>query len=143
MSRIKIFFHTYVCVVAGVILATAVFITLFMPEVELDVNILWQIMFVSFLCSLGELMYSEKRIDERKRRLLVFLHYVEVNAVVLGFGMYFHWFSIQYLPHVIVMLLIINIIFLCVSMIEWRRAKEMAGLMNRRLAENRKEDIEL
>ncbi len=64
LSRIKIFFHTYVCVVAGVVLATAVFITLFMPEVELDVNILWQIMFVSFLCSLGELMYSEKELTE-------------------------------------------------------------------------------
>jgi len=109
-----------------------------MPEVELDVSLLWQIMFVSFLCSLGTLMYPEKRIDGRKRRLLVFLHYVEVNAVVLGFGIYFHWFSIQYLPHVIGMLVIINIVFLCVSMVEWRRAKEMAELMNRRLAENQR-----
>ncbi len=134
MGRIKSFFHTYVCVVTGVLFATAFFITTFMPKVELEVSLLWQILFVSFLCSIMVLIYPEKSISSQKRALLVFLHYVEVNAVVLGFGIYFNWFSIEYLPHVIGMLVVINVIFICVSAVEWKRSKEITRLMNERLA---------
>jgi len=138
LNKVKVFFHTYVCVVTGVLFATAFFITFFMPKEELEVSLLWQILFVSLLCSVGGLIHSEKSISRKKKALLVFLHYVEVNAVVLGFGMYFSWFSIEYLPHVIGMLLMINVIFLGVSVVEWKRAAKEAKLMNGRLAEYQK-----
>ncbi|MDO4302916.1 MAG: DUF3021 family protein [Bacillota bacterium] len=138
MNRIKVFLHTYVCVVTGVLFATAFFITFFTPKEELDVSLLWQILFVSLLCSIGGLIYPEKSISGKKKALLVLMHYVEVNAVVLGFGIFFDWFSVEYLPHVIGMLLLINIIFLSVSLVEWKRAAKEARLMNGRLAEYQK-----
>ena len=74
--------------------------------------------------------------------LLVALHYVEVNVAVLGFGFYFGWFSIQYLPHVIGMLVLINVLFLVVSTVEWKRGKKIALQMNRRLAEYQKSVVQ-
>ncbi len=136
--KLKSLLHTYVCVMSGVILATAVFITVFMPGMELGVELLWQMMLVSFLCSIGTLMYPEKAVSRKWMVALVGLHYVEVNVVVLGFGFYFEWFSIQYLPHVLGMLVLINVIFLIVSTIEWRRGKKIARQMNQRLAEYQK-----
>lgn len=135
MNRIKSFLHCYVCVMSSVVLATAVFITVFMPETELGVELLWQMVLVSFLCSIGSLFYPEESVSKKKMVLLILLHYVEVNGVVLGFGFLFHWFSMEYFPHVIGMLILINVIFLIVSAVEWKRGKEIARQINRRLAE--------
>lgn len=135
MNKIKGFLHCYVCVMSSVVLATAVFITVFMPETELGVELLWQMMFVSFLCSIGSLFYPEESVSKKRMAFLILLHYVEVNGAVLGFGFLFHWFSMEYLPHVIGMLILINVIFLIVSAVEWKRGKEIARQINRRLAE--------
>lgn len=142
MNRIKSFLHCYVCVMSCVTLATAVFITVFMPEVELGVELLWQMMLVSFLCSIFSLLYPGKTISKKKMALLIALHYVEVHGVVLGFGFLFSWFSIEYLPHVIGMLILINGIFLLISAVEWSREKEIARQMNRRLAEYQRNMIQ-
>lgn len=135
MNRIKSFLHCYVCVMSSVVLATAVFITVFMPQTELGVELLWQMMFVSFLCSIGSLFYPEESVSKKKMVILILLHYAEVNGAVLGFGFLFQWFSMEYLPHVIGMLILINVIFLIVSAVEWKRGKEIARQINRRLAE--------
>lgn len=136
--KIKSLLHTYVCVLSCVVLATAVFISIFNPQAKLGADLLWQMMLVSFLCSIGVLMYPEKAISRKKMLALIALHYVEVNASVLGLGFYFEWFSIMYLPHVLGMLILINVIFLAVSIVEWKRGKEIARQMNRHLAEYQK-----
>lgn len=141
MNKMKTLLHTYVCVMSSVVLATAVFITVFMPAVELGVELLWQMMLVSFLCSTGSLLYPEKAISKKRMALLVFLHYGEVNVVVLGLGFYFNWFSIKYLPHVIGMLILINVIFLIVSWEERKRAEKIARQMNQRLAEYQRDMV--
>lgn len=135
MNKLKTLLHTYLCVMSCVVLATALFITVFMPQTELGVELLWQMMLVSFLCSVGSLMYPGRAISGKKTAVLILLHYLQVNAVVLGFGFYFQWFSVQHLPQVAGMLILINVIFLIISLVEWKRGKETAERMNRRLAE--------
>lgn len=135
MNKLKNLLHTYVCVMSCVVLATAIFITVFMPDTELHVKLLWEMMLVSFLCSVGILIYPEKAVSRKKLMLITFLHYAEVNVVVLGLGFYFEWFSVKYLPHVIGMLILINVIFLLVSIEERKRAEKIARQLNRRLAE--------
>lgn len=140
--KIKTLLHTYVCVMSCVVLATAVFITIFKPGVELGVELLWQMMLVSFLCSVGSLSYPEKSISRKKMALLIFLHYAEVNVIVLGLGFYFGWFSAQDLPQVMGMLVLINVVFLLVSMVEWKRGEKIAQQMNQRLAEYQRSVIQ-
>ena len=142
MNKLKTFLHTYVCVMSCVVLATAVFITVFMPDEELRVKLLWQMMAVSILCSAGIMIYPEKAVSRKKMILLIILHYVEVNVVVLGLGLYFNWFSVKYLPQVIGMLVLINVVFLIVTIIEHKRAEKIARQMNRRLAEYQKSVIQ-
>lgn len=141
MNKMKTLLHTYVCVMSSVVLATAVFITVFMPEEELGVKLLWQMMLVSFLCSLGTMLYPEKAVSRKKLILLTVLHYVEVNMVVLGLGFYFNWFSVKVLPHVIGMLVLINVIFLIVTIVEHKRAEKIARQMNQRLAEYQRDMV--
>lgn len=129
LKRIAGIFNTFVYVVTMVVFASAVCITVFWG----DSTLLWEILFVSFLCSLGTLIYPEKPVSKKAIWLLRILHYVLVNVVVLGCGIWFEWFYADNLLMVLGMLLSIAVIFVLVSLIVWKRAAHTAELMNERL----------
>ena len=135
MKQIKSLLFTFVCVTTCVVFATACFTTVFWPQAVLGTEILWQILLVSFLCSMGIFIYPEREVEGKKTLLLVFLHYLEVNAVVLGCGIWFEWFYIDNPAMVIGMVVMILFIFVLVSYVVWKDAKRMAALMNEKLRE--------
>lgn len=136
LKRLKDVCYVFACVTTCVIFVTAVYIKVFWPQqASLDKDILWQILFVSFLCSLGILIYPEREVSGRVMMVLYALHYAEVNAVVLGCGIRFQWFYPNDLPMVLGMVIPIALVFILVSVITWNRNRKMAALMNKRLEE--------
>lgn len=144
LKRLKDVCYVFACVTTCVTFVTAVYIKVFWPQqVSLDKDILWQILFVSFLCSLGIFIYPKREVSGRVMMVLYVLHYAEVNAVVLGCGVWFQWFYPNDLPMVLGMVILIALVFILVSVIMWNRNRKMAALMNKRLEEyqQRAEDI--
>lgn len=139
MKKIKDLLFTFTCVTTCVVLATAIYTSIFWSQRELGTEILWEILSVSFLCSLGVCIYPEKEVSSRRMLLMVILHYIEVNIVVLGFGIWFEWFYADNFVMVLGMLLLIAAVFLLVSVISWKRTAHMAALMNEQLKEYRKQ----
>lgn len=135
MKKIKDVCFVFVCVTTCVVFATAIYTTVFWNGADLNSNILWEILLVSFLCSLGGFMYPERAVSKNVLRLLILLHYLEVNAVVLGFGILFEWFYADNLGMVLGMVALIAGIFLLVSFISWKRGEKLAKRMNERLKE--------
>lgn len=133
MKKIKDLMYTFVCVTTCAVFAASVFITVFNPSVMLSVKILWQILFVSFFCSIGVFIYPEREVSKKTMLWLIILHYAEVNAVVLGSGILFEWFHMGNLPQVIGMLIMIAVIFAVVSIVSFSRAKLLADRMNEQL----------
>lgn len=136
-NKIKNLFFCFACVTTFVVFVTAVYIGIFFPGTTLGVEILWQILFVSFLCSLGVLIYPEREVSAGTAILLTVLHYIEVNIVVMGCGLWFGWFYADNLPMVLGMLFIIALVFAVVSAILWSRDKRIAARINERLMEYR------
>ncbi len=133
MKKIADVFNTFVYVVTAVVFGSVVYITIFWGDSTLGVKLLWEILLVSFLCSLGTLLYPEKKASKKVIWLCRALHYVMVNAVVLGCGIWFEWFYADNLPMVFGMLILIAVIFATASFIFWKRGLRMAALMNERL----------
>ncbi len=140
MKRIKSMLFTFVCVTTCVVFATACFTTVFWPQAVLGSEILWQILLVSFFCSTGIFIYPEREQEKKEALLRVFLHYLEVNAVVLGCGLWFEWFYIDNPPMVIGMVLMIAFIFALVSYVVWKDAERTAALMNKKLKEYQQQE---
>lgn len=132
LDKLKVILYTFVCVTTCVVFGTAVFIKLFLDTEIISADILWQILLVSFLCSAFSGIY-QKDGSNRRMKLLACLHYVEVNLVVLGCGIWFKWFRPENLVEVVGMLLIIAVIFVIVSVVVWQREKRVAEQMNERL----------
>lgn len=133
MKKIKDLFRVFSYVVTGVVFSTAIYVNIFWRGVPLGEGLLWEILLVSFLCSLGILLYPEKKTSRKVMWLSRILHYVQVNVVVLGCGIWFEWFYADNLLMVLGMLLIIAVIFIAISVIAWKRAVHEAELMNERL----------
>ncbi len=132
-NKIRNLFHCFFCVTTTVTFVTAVYITVFWGPVSLTVDILWQILFVSFLCSLGILQYPNRECRPKTTLLITALHYVQVNIVVLGCGLWFEWFYIDNLPMVSGMLFIIALVFVLVSAAMWSRDRRIAASINEKL----------
>ncbi|MDE7479289.1 MAG: DUF3021 domain-containing protein [Lachnospiraceae bacterium] len=133
MKRLKDTFFVFVCVTTCVLFVTAVYITVFWPQVELGVKILWQILGVSLLCSIAFLIYPQREVSRKVMMFLHIVHYLVTNIIVLGCGIWFGWFYVDNLPMILAMLFSIAAVFVLVSIIMWKRGKQQAALMNERL----------
>ena len=142
MKKLREVLSCFAYVTSCVILATAIYIGIFYRDSMGDYVILWQILLVSFLCSLGILLYPDRAMSKREATLRTLLHYVEVNAVVLGCGVWFGWFDIRDPLMLIGMLILIAIIFIGVSWLQWKRESRLAALLNARLEEYQKQGEE-
>ncbi len=123
----------FVCVTTCVLFVTALYITIFWQQAVLGVEILWQILCVSFLCSIVTFFYPQREVGRKAMMMLYIGHYVLTNVIVLGCGIWFGWFYIDNLPMVLAMFLAIAVIFVVVSAVAWRRGTQQAALMNERL----------
>lgn len=136
MKKIRFLFEIFSMVTACVVVAVAVFTTVVDPADTLDPMILWQIPAVSFLCSLGSLIYPWDRTPgKRAMGIRIVLHYLLINVIVMLCGFWFQWYQITHLGSVLVMLFTIAVIFALVSVLFWTRDAGMARQMNERLKE--------
>ena len=71
----------------------------------------------------------------KKTELLirVAIHYILINAIVLGFGSRFEWYRPTHLRSILSMLIAIAVIFTAVSVISWSLSAKDAKKMNERL----------
>lgn len=134
MARVKIFFDVFTKVTTCVVFAVAIYCRIFFPGLNFQEEMLWQILLVSLLTSAGTLMYNDD-IKKNSMKVRCIIHYLMVNAIVVGCGIWFKWFYADNLAQVIGMLILIAIIFATVSLVSWRKVEKEAKLMNQRLAE--------
>ena len=139
MKKLKDLFFVFMFVTTCVVFATAIYITIFWPNASLGVEILWQILTISFLTSLGIYVYSDKEVSPKSTIFNCILHYIYCNIVVLGCGLWFKWFYIDNIPMVLGMVIVIAVIFILVTAVAWKRTKKMAELMNGRLKDYQNE----
>lgn len=142
MNMIKSILNTFAYVTTGVVFGTAVFINIFEGNARVSVGILWEILGVSFLCSMGNLIYYDKNIDyyyysysKRQRIIRTILHYLYINIVVLGCGLTFEWIYWNRIDMIAVMIALIMIIFILIWSINFLRHKKVATQLNEKLEE--------
>lgn len=134
MARIKIWFDVFTKVVTCVTFGVAIYCMIFFPQVRFGVEMFWQMLLVSFLTSAGTLLYTDD-IRQKNMKIMCVIHYVIVNIIVIGCGLWFEWFYIDNLPQMVGIVVMVALVFLTVAAVSWKKALLMADLMNQRLTE--------
>jgi len=129
-NMIKIFSY----VVTGMTISTSIFISIFNNDLNLSVSILWQIIMISAVCSLGNFIYH-KHSELSKNKMIISLigHYLYINIVVIGGGFLFGWLSLNNLTEVIVMFIMIAVVYTVIMVVDVHQELKMAEIFNHQL----------
>lgn len=141
MSNLKSIFQTFCYILSGSVLCTAIFVSIFYPDAELDVSLLWQVVIMSFISALGTLIYiSKKELGKKQMKVRKTLHFVFTLVVVLGIAIGCDWIDASKIPQLLVMLLMISGLYfaVCRAMLLW--SEKEAESINRRLRKIYPED---
>lgn len=127
---------TFCMVTTGSVFVCAVYNKIFWPyDSSLDEDILWQLLALAFLCSMGNFLHPYREIGRKRELMEKAVHYLYINAVVLGCGYGFGWIDKDNVPMLIVMLLGIFLVFAVVSFVVWRLHARESENLNRKLRE--------
>jgi len=105
-------------------------------------HLLWELLLVSFLTSLGVLFYTDD-LNKKSMRLVCILHYLFNNVVVVGCGLWFGWIDAKNPLQIVGMVVLVAVIFSVVSVLSWKRAASEAEQMNEKLARYQEKGKEL
>ena len=142
IKKIKMYVDIFGKITFGVLLAAAIFITVFLgADSKISAMVLWQVLIVSAICSLPIVMFrsdSGKEVSKKAMLAGQLLYFLFVNVVVLGLGNLFEWFSFQNPRMVLLMEVLIIGVYAVVSVICYLNDRATAQNMNEKLQEMRK-----
>jgi hypothetical protein len=134
MDYIKKTVLTFGLILAGTTISTTLFITLFVPGWEFTIFLLWQIIIVSGVCSLGNLIYySRGELSKRQMRIRIVLHYLYINAIVLGGAFLWQWIKPGSAVQLLVMLLLIAMVYAVITAWSFKMEEKTARDFNEQL----------
>lgn len=134
MQELKVISRTFLYVLAGSILSTAIFITIFYPGVTFEVSLLWQVIAMAVLTSLGSaLFFSKKEISKNQMKFRKIIHYIYINIIVVGTAILCDWVHISQMIQVVVFLFEVSLVYFAVCAIMFAKEEKAAECMNERL----------
>jgi uncharacterized membrane protein YfcA len=143
MNWIKNILITFVLVFAGITISSALFITLFYPGVEISIVLLWEILIMSAVSSLGNLFFwSKYEISKNQMRIRQIIHYIYINVIVLAGAFLWKWITPGFLTQLIVMLVLIAAVYAGVMYFNLKKEKKVAEDLNQRLSQINTEEAE-
>ncbi len=135
--------QTFIYVLAGSTICTTIFITLLIPELEFTILLLWQVIGMSAVCSLGDVFFASKNEPhKRQMKIRMILHYLYINCVVIGGGFFMGWLEQGIIRGVIVMFLLVAVVYAGVMIALFRQGELDAEYLNQRLRKNYPTDEE-
>jgi hypothetical protein len=126
--------QTFAYVIAGITISASIFITLFVPGLRFTILLLWQIIIMSAVCALGNLIYYYKEVlSKRQMRIRIICHYIYINLVVLSGSFLWGWLTPGLIPEFLLMLLLIAIVYVIITFVSFRQEMKIAESINREL----------
>ena len=138
IEGLKTIWQNFTIVTVAVMVAAATYVTNFYgAHANVEIILLWQIMLVSFLCSLSQFLcgLGKKELSKKQFCIRCFGAYIYVNVVVLGLGLKFKWFDSSSLPMIIGMLFAVMVAFLFVVAVIFFIDLKTTDEINRKLKE--------
>ncbi len=134
MEYIKSILKTFVYVLAGITVCTAIFISVFIKDTKFPILLLWQMIGMAAICSTGNLIYYTKAIlSKRQMKIRIVCHYFFINLVVFTGAIFWDWITPGMIPQFVVMLLQTAIVYTAVMMVNFHQQVKDAESFNRRL----------
>ncbi len=137
LKKLECMVSIFTKITTGVVFVTAAFIQIFYGgDIELGVEILWQDLIVSAVCTLPALFIpieGEREGSKCSMLIRMLFYYCFINVVVLSLGVYFSWFALSNWKQILGMAAAIAFVFAFVMAVSYWAEYQTAERMNQKL----------
>lgn len=134
MKSLKKIVDTFFYVLAGSIICTAIYMTIFLPKLYFTVEVIWQVIVMSAITSCGTMIfYSRHEISKKQMKRRVILHYAYINFVVSGLALLWQWVDAGRISQILTMILLTAGTYFSVTTVMINKEKKTADNINRKL----------
>lgn len=134
LKRLKEMLLEFLLITAGITMCTTVFCTVFYQHFYFGIELLWQVVALSFFCTLPGLVYVSKR-ELTKKQMLTrqIIHVCVLLALLLFFAYYWEWLTPQSIVQPIIFVFMFAFVYTIVCYFAYKHDKKVAKMLNERL----------
>ena len=141
LEKVKEIAFTFAWVTTFIVLANAIMTTVYYePGDSIPVYSLWAIIGVTFLTSLGNLLYWRRDMSTKSFLIRKIIHFIYILSVVMGLGGFLGWVKWEDPINALIIAVIVTLIFIIVFALNIVRDKCQAQAMNKQLEQFDKEE---
>ena len=134
MALIRNTIRVFIYILAGTTIGSAVFLTLFFPDGWLTYVFLWQIIILSAVCAMGNLIFISGKVLSRKQvKIRYIIHYIYNGLVVIASSLIFNWIGPDQIQTLILLFLFYTVHYIVITMALTSRDKKIADVLNEKL----------
>lgn len=141
IDMIKKTLLTFFLVVIGITASTTIFLAIFYPGISLYPGLLLQITAMALVCALGNLIfYSKYEISKHQMLIRIIVHFIYINIIVISGAFLWKWVTPGILAQFFTLLVMLELVYAIVMVINIRIGKREAEIMNKRLSQLNSEE---
>ncbi|MFT4144566.1 MAG: DUF3021 family protein [Mobilitalea sp.] len=143
MNIIKKLLSNYVMIFTGIAFSSALFISIFNPEVNYMSKLLMQMFIMAALSTMGNLIfYSMKEVSKKSMMIRTIIHYCYVNFIVYTLSFIFNWINFKSILQLVLMFVLILLVYIIVYLANYIKGEMEAKAMNLQLSRFHEEENE-
>lgn len=131
-KQLQLFFLITTCT----LFSSALFITIFEHGMKITSEFLWQILIFSLLGTLSMfILYSEKALSRIEANIRKILHYIAINVLLIGLGLYWGWFSTEHKFQIFVIIINVAVVYAVIEVLLYFINARQAEKLNEKIKE--------
>jgi uncharacterized membrane protein len=127
LKMIRAFFT----IMAGILIATTVYCTIFVPDLTFGIDFLWQIIVMAFLTTLPAfIFYTKKELSKKQMLARQIIHACVLLALILSIAYFLGWIEPASIVQLAVFLALVACVYLVVRVLSFHHDKKIAERLN-------------
>jgi hypothetical protein len=133
-DTIKTMLVEFFIILSGTTICSAIFCTVFYRDVVLGVSFLWELIALSFLTTLPQLLFcSKKEVSKKQMRIRQSVHVVLVVALLVFLGHLWDWVEFTSVVEPLAFIALVLLSYTAIAAYMYHRDKKLAARLNEKL----------
>lgn len=135
LTRLKEMLLEFILITTGITFAATTFCTIFCQDVQFGIGFLWQIIALSFFCTLpGLVFFTKKELTKKQMLTRKLIHVCLLFIILIFFAYHWKWIDVGSIIQLVVFVIIIPVVYSMVWYFTYQRDKKVANMLNEKLA---------
>ena len=137
-ATLKMMLTEFVIILSGTTICAAIYCTVFNPDANLGVELLWEIIALAVFTSLPQLLfYSKRELSAKQMRIRQSIHVVLVVGLIILCAYTWGWVGFDSFIEPLAFVVLVLVTYTAITVYMYYREKKLVNMLNEKLREFR------